>query len=272
MATKRAFWLTALAAGVLSLVSVGAGFQAAASPDDEDVLPGKEPKLPLEEPRQQAVRDKAVQWIKDHTTNAAVPDDVAKGIDETLDKTNTFRFAIGADLNDTGKAYIVDCWDNRLYFFPLSADQAETYELKPLSLLQFSTLAKQDARRLATALVRLEDVQFNQDQAIDNEAKITGQVTLQSSKAPPGKYTLRLSYRRGTALCQSYFDLDALPKAGESISFSFSAINSKDDPVKFTGPMPLYLDLCKIVKKGDDYETTIFSNTLSKLVDVVQAP
>ena len=278
MAMRRAVQLAVLAAGVLSLAGVAAALRApAAGPDDEDVLPGKEPKLPLEEPRQEVVRDKAVQWLKDHATNAAVPDDVAKGIDETLSKTNTFRFAIGADLNDTGKAYLVECWYNRLYSFALSEEQAKAIDLKPLSLLQYSALTKQDAGRLEKPLLRLEDLHFvreedaattkDQDWVV-NEAKITGQVTLKTSTAPAGKYTLRLSYRRGTALCQAYNELDELPKAGETISFSFSPISDKDDKDKFTGPLPLYVDLCKIVKvKADVYETTIYSNTLSKLVD-----
>ena len=271
MAMRRVFWLTALAGGVLFLAGAGATFPAlAASPDDEDVLPGKEPKLPLEEPRQQVIRDKVVQWMKDHTTNARVPDDVAENIDGILAKSNSFRIALGADLNDNGKPYMIDCWDNRLYFHALSPEQAATVELKPLSLVQYSALAKQDARRLATPLVHLDDVHYNQDNAVNNEEKITGQVTLQTNKAPADKYTLRLSYRRGTALCQAYYGLDTLPKAGETISFSFSAINDKDDKDKFTGPMPLYMDLCKIVKvKEGVYETTIFSNTLGKVVDVV---
>ncbi|HVS39153.1 MAG TPA: hypothetical protein VMS17_26580 [Gemmataceae bacterium] len=278
MAVKRAFWLTAAAAGVLALAAISPGFQtASAGPDDEDVLPGKDPKLPLEEPRLQTIRDKVVQWFKEHATRDALPDDIAKSVDEAFGKTNNFRFAVGGELNDTGKPYMVECWDSRLYFFPLSDEQTSAIELKPLSLISYSNLTSQDAHRLATPLVRLEDVHYVRagnegiaaDNDVTNEDKIGGQVTVKSNQAPAGKYTLRLSYRRGTAICQAYYNLDALPKDGGKIAFSFSPINEADDKDKFTGPMPFYLDLCKIVKgKDDTYETTIYSNTVGKLVDV----
>ncbi len=242
---------------------------AVTPPADEDVLPGKEADLPLEEPRQRAMRDKVVAWVKQHATHERVPDSVAEQIDQTLAKTNSFRYAIGADLNDIGKAYLIDGWDNRLFFFALSPEQAQALDLKPRSVIQFAAAPKQEARRLAMPLVRLADVRLTAGRTLGNGAKITGEVTLQASTAPAGKYVLRLSYRRGNSLTQAFHYLDALPQAGTSIAFSFSPINRPDDKERFTGVMPLYVDLCKIAKKKDEFETTIFSNTLGVLVDVV---
>jgi hypothetical protein len=267
MMTRRAFWLAALVAGALALAGSGGHFRSqAAGPDDEDVLPGKD----LEEARQQAIRDKFVGWVREHTTNPRVPDHVAKQIDETLAKSNSFRYAIGADLNDTGKPYLAECWDIRLYFFALSPEQAKTFDLGPNSVIQFAPMAKQDARRSATPLVRLENVRFASGTTLNSTAKINGQVTLKGIKAPAGRYVLRLSFRRGNAFVQSYHYLDELPAEGATISFSFTPLKGSDDKEMVSGPMPLYLDLCKMVKKDNTrYETTIYSNTIGVLVDAV---
>jgi hypothetical protein len=243
--------------------------QAAQPPGSEDVLPGTGPSLPLEEPRQQAIRDILVKWVKDNATDPRVPDGVAELIDKTLAQTNNFRFAIGAELNKTGKPWIIDCWDNRLFSFALTSEQAKAFNLGPRSVVQFGPTAKQQARRLATPLVKLEGLRFNAGGTIGNGAKINGEVTLKTNKAPADKYVLRLSFRLGNSMCQLFHYVDTMPQAGDRIFFSFDSVNRPEDTQRYTGPMPMYLDLCKIVQNSGGLETTIYSNTVAVLVDVV---
>ncbi|MBY0514272.1 MAG: hypothetical protein K2P78_10220 [Gemmataceae bacterium] len=266
MTTRLVFRLSAFLAAALWLAAPVAPAQ------DDDVLPkkgeGGRPQLPLEEPRTKVMRDKLTGWLEEHASVKALPNHAGEAFDKAFADGNTFRYALGSELTDTETPYLIDCWDNRLYFHALSAEQAKAFKLGPRSAIQFAPTARQRARRLASPLVQLEAATITGGKSVDNLSPIKGKVTLKASKAPAGKYTLRMSYRRGSAMTDTFHHLEELPEAGEKVSFSFSAVNRADDKDKFTGPLPVYIDLVTIVKKETDFQITIYSNTLPVLLDV----
>jgi uncharacterized protein (TIGR03000 family) len=226
----------------------------------------------LEQPNLTALGNRLVQWVRQHNTfgpDHAIVADVQKTVETGLAKSNHLRLAMGSGLTDTGKPLMLYIWDNRLYLLPLTAAQAEKLEIKRMTLTTYDNSVKLRTRRAANPGVQLEGLNFSSQRTVPNRGTVTGQIVCRNVTLEPGAYALRMSFNLGRSVRSVYHHLGSAPEDGQAISFSFPSISSDSDKEPFTGPLPVFVDLCRLGGSKDDQPDVIHSNTLALVVNVV---
>jgi formylglycine-generating enzyme required for sulfatase activity len=215
-----------------------------------------------------SARNKAIAWIKANNAfgpTAQIVRDLSGAIDDAEEKRNNFDVTLGSGLTKSGKATSLHLFSGNFFVFELTDAQA-----KQLGVKEKATIVRTPKRhdRSEDPIAKLDGLKFDSGLTLDVSKKITGQVKVHSLEDtdPEEKFALRLSYQGG-AIFYYFPELLPLKSKVQVLKFSFEPIAAAGVQ-KFSGPMPVFLDLC-VVKKNDDgfNEIITLSNSVAAMVD-----
>jgi hypothetical protein len=210
---------------------------------------------------------KVVSWLRANTR--IKPADLPKWdkkISHTAETYNGLTVSLGARVMKSGQACCLVMWAGEFYAFPLSPRQAARLKLRDTGA-QYAPRAKGLDERVTPAEVTLGKVTFTGGTKLDSTSRLTGEVHCEVKTPPRKKVALRLSYSLGESTVDRFYPLEAVHKTTKRLHFSFPAIDAR----AASGPVVLFLGVCRVRPEGEKGPWTLVSNTQAALLDVAES-
>jgi hypothetical protein len=209
---------------------------------------------------------RAARWLRANVP-AGIVKALAEKINKDLETYNGVTIRLGANRTDSGKAYCLELWAGEFFAFPLSEKQARQLKVARRDV-HYLRRAEGLDQRVTPRRISLGEVTFDGGTTLSRKKRITGKVVCRVTTAPGEKVALRLSHSAGGGTVGKFYPLAReLKKGNHTLRFSFAAIGNARADAADTGPLIVFLDLCRInpIRRA----ATLLSNTRAVLVDVV---
>jgi hypothetical protein len=214
----------------------------------------------------------ASSWVQANCPDRKLRSDLIRRLEEAEEKQLNCSFTIGPALTKSSTPYLVHCYSDQLFVFPLTAAQVQRLEIGRKRMRYTEHAPRQDADSAFPVYVMVDELEIENGANLRNSALIQGRCTYSMRGIWQEPFTLGLEFELkgvGNVLAWA-LPIDGILQPDGVLHFSFPSIASVfgQATATWTGTTAVFLRLYTLPDENSVAGRIAFSNACAALVDV----